>query len=184
MTLEPYLITHCAPTLASLKTASLFSLRCTCEEELRGQLEAWDRRLSEKGVRLTVLGRREDAALVYVCRQTQLEADLRKPGVARFLAAYGYAGADAAQAVARLRERLAETGDFPHEIGLFLGYPLGDVVGFIRNAGRNCKCCGCWKVYCNPGEARRQFAKFRKCSEVYARLWRQGRSVWQLTVAA
>ena len=36
---------------------------------------------------------------------------------------------------------------FPHEIGIFLGYPLADVAGFIRNKGRNCKCIGTWKVY-------------------------------------
>lgn len=75
-------------------------------------------------------------------------------------------------------------GGFPHEIGLFLGYPLGDVEGFIRNRGQNCKCAGCWKVYCNELEAQKRFARIQKCRKVYARLWAQGRSVWQLTVAA
>ncbi len=39
------------------------------------------------------------------------------------------------------------TGEFPHEIGLFLGYPLTDVEGFIHNHGRNYLLCGMWKVY-------------------------------------
>ena len=81
-------------------------------------------------------------------------------------------------------KRLGEGDSFPHEIGIFLGYPLGDVMGFIQNAGKNCKCSGCWKVYCDECEARRLFAQFQKCREIYARLWNQGRSVWQLTVAA
>lgn len=67
--------------------------------------------------------------------------------------------------------------EFPHEIGIFLGYPLGDVIGFIKNAGHNCKCTGCWKVYCNECEAVRTFAKYKKCKDVYMRLWQQGRSV-------
>ena len=86
--------------------------------------------------------------------------------------------------VERLRIRLAQREDFPHEIGLFLGYPLGDVIGFIKNAGQNCKCVGCWKVYCNECEAIKAFARFKKCTSVYVRLWNQGRSVRQLTVAA
>ena len=73
--------------------------------------------------------------------------------------------------------------DFPHEIGIFLGYPLEDVIGFIENKGKNPKCSGCWKVYCNPQEAEKMFCKIKKCTAVYTDLWKQGRSVCQLTVA-
>ena len=87
-------------------------------------------------------------------------------------------------AMMRTKRRLFENRSFPHEIGLFLGYPLDDVIGFIRNEGRNCKYTGFWKVYCNEEEAARIFEKFRKCRDVYMRLWQQGKSVLQLTVAA
>lgn len=43
---------------------------------------------------------------------------------------------------------------------------------------------GDWKVYGDLNEAKKAFAKFKKCREVYANLWQQGRSIWQLTVAA
>ena len=82
-----------------------------------------------------------------------------------------------------LKERLAESDRFPHEIGLFLGYPPKDVIAFIRNEGRNSKCTGCWKVYYDEKEAKQTFAKFKKCRDVYLRLWNQGRTVSQLTVA-
>ena len=57
------------------------------------------------------------------------------------------------------------------------------VAGFIENEGRNFKFAGLWKVYCNECETLRLFAKFEKCKNVYRRLWREGRSVLQLTVA-
>ena len=83
-----------------------------------------------------------------------------------------------------LRKRFATDDGFPHEIGLFLGYPLGDVMGYIENAGRNSKCSGCWKVYCNECEAMKLFAKFDKCKNVYRQLFAEGRrSGEQLTVA-
>ena len=79
---------------------------------------------------------------------------------------------------------LAKAEGFPHEIGVFLDYPLEDVVGFIENAGQNYKCSGCWKVYCNECETRKLFAKYKKCREVYRRLWSQGRDIRTLTVAS
>ena len=64
MLLEKYLIVHCAPTLASLKTASLFSLRYSSKRDLEEQLESWNRRLEEKGIFLLELRRTEQKALV------------------------------------------------------------------------------------------------------------------------
>ena len=89
------------------------------------------------------------------------------------------------EALETLKKRLSESGEFPHEIGLFLGYPPEDVEGFIENRGKNCKCVGCWKVYGDPEQAVRQFARFKKCREVYLRLYRDGKkSLDQLTVAS
>ena len=55
--LEKYLIEHCAPTLSSLKTASLFCIAVKTEEELESQLKAWNGQLQEKGLFLLVLRR-------------------------------------------------------------------------------------------------------------------------------
>ena len=180
--LERYLIEHCAPTLASMKSASLFSLALSDEGE--AELTSWNSRLRGTGLSLVALGQRGDRALIYVCRMSHLQLDLQKPGVAKFLTGIGYQSVEVEYALERLKERLEESGGFPHEIGLFLGYPLGDVIGFIDNAGKNSKCSGCWKVYCNECEAIRMFARIQKCREIYARLWKQGKTVWQLTVAA
>ncbi|MCD2491566.1 DUF3793 family protein [Lacrimispora sp. NSJ-141] len=184
MLLEKHLIEHCAPTLASLKTASLFCLSVTAEAGVEEQLKDWNERLMEKGLFLSVLRRRRDRALIYVYRRSHLQKDLRKPGVEEFLAEYGYCGTNAEYALRRLKERLRENNAFPHEIGVFLGYPLDDVKGFIQNSGKNSKCSGCWQVYGDEYEAKRLFERMEKCREIYVKLWNQGRTVWQLTVAA
>ena len=181
---ERSLIEHCSPTLASIKTASLFTITYQTQSDLRSQLEHWNLRLGGKGVALRIVRDSRAHALVYVYREKQLQRDLQRPGVAAFLRQYGYRSAVPAEAVAHLEARLRADDGFPHEIGLFLGYPLGDVMGFIENAGHNSKCCGCWKVYCNECEAVRQFARLRKCREIYLQLWSAGKSIVQLTVAA
>lgn len=181
---ERYLIEYCSPTLASLKTASLFSLKFTDDAELLENLRIWNENFVDKGVMLMLLQKSENRGLVYVCRKRQLLRDLERPGVARFLETQGYDATDAKGALEILQSRLGQSCSFPHEIGIFLGYPLGDVIGFIQNGGRNAKCTGCWKVYCNECEAVKAFARFKKCRDVYLRLWQEGRSVLQLTVAA
>ena len=181
---EKYLIEHCSPTLASLKTANLFSCYYDSEKELTENILDWNHQLEDKGIELIVLRKNNHKALVYVCRTSYLERDLSRPGVVCFLRRYGYECTDLQYAIQRLKRRLSQNEEFPHEIGVFLGYPLEDVVGFIKNAGLNSICSGYWKVYCNEYEAIKTFAKYKKCREIYMRLWNQGRSVRQLTVAA
>lgn len=181
---EISLIRHCSPTLASLKTASLFTLDFACHKELNDVLRNWNKRLSDKGVTMIALRETDNRALIYVFRKNKLREALCCPKTKRFLQSNGYSGTNLGAALSTLREHLTEFVKFPHEIGIFLGYPLDDVIGFIKNKGRNCKFTGCWKVYCNECEAAKTFALFKKCEAAYLRLWKQGRSVRQLTVAA
>ena len=173
--IEKCLIEHCAPTLASLKAANLFNAWCEEGENLEVQLACWNQMMNPKGVKLMVLKKWENHALVYVYREKQLARNLKRPG---------YEKMEAEQCLALLKKRFEAASGFPHEIGIFLDYPLGDVIGFIQNGGQNYKCSGCWKVYCNECEALKMFQKYRKCREVYRNLWEKGRSVLQLTVAA
>lgn len=181
--LERCLVEYCAPTLAGIKTASMFCIPLEDAGCLEAQVAQWDAALRGKGLSLRMLRRQGNRALLYLFRPARLQQDLDQPGARSLLARYGYRAFQAEEALAQLQTRLREQGGFPHEIGLFLGYPLGDVAGFIRNRGKNCKCSGCWKVYCNELEAQKRFAQIQKCRQVYTRLWTQGRSLWQLTVA-
>ena len=56
--LEKYLIEHCSPTLASLKTANLFTFSYNREAELSNQLNSWNQKLSGRGIELAVLRKR------------------------------------------------------------------------------------------------------------------------------
>ena len=83
--LDKSLVTHCAPTLASLKTGSLFTVLHLSEESLCQQIDHWNFRLKGKGVYLTVLRRGRNGTLLYVFRPQRLTADLARPCVAAFL---------------------------------------------------------------------------------------------------
>ncbi|MDY4080699.1 MAG: DUF3793 family protein [Candidatus Metalachnospira sp.] len=181
--IEKCIIEHCSPTLAGLKPAGLFSCCGLFEEDMLRQVKELNMKLNPKDIVVSVMTRKDGRALIYVYRKSRLKKELQNKETSEFLAKYGYSHLSVEKAVARLKNRLAQSEGFPHEIGVFLGYPLGDVVGFIENGGRNCKCVGCWKVYCDECEAVRLFEKYRKCTKIYKRLYETGKTVLQLTVA-
>ena len=70
-------------------------------------------------------------------------------------------------------------GEFPHEIGVFLGYPLDDVRGFIENPHGG-KVCGTWKVYGDEAQAEKAFERFKRCSACICRHMDSGKSLAQI----
>ena len=190
---ETVMIEQCSPVLAGLKPANLFRHENRDRAAFYATVAGWDARLAPKGIRLLVLKECPHSHwyLVYLYRPAKLGAALAQPGVGAFLRREGYAlpsdpatPAGCAQLLRQLAGRLSCDGDFPHEIGVFLGYPLGDVEGFIANRGRNFTCCGCWKAYGDPAAAQRIFDQFQKCTAIYLRLFHSGTPVLKLAVAA
>jgi hypothetical protein len=101
--------------------------------------------------------------LIYVYDRELLDKRLSDKAVRDFLAGYGYDREwDSTKCLDRLCGRLREK-DFPHEIGIFLGYPLEDVKGFIANCGQRCKYCGLWKVYGDVPRAKAMFECYKNC---------------------
>ncbi len=182
--LEHALIAHGAPTLARLKTGSLFALSCGDRAALEKEMAAVCPMLEAKGLILTVLKAEKERHLFYLYREGELRASLGRQDTRAFLRSLGYEGEGVEAALSQLRRRLRDTESFPHEIGIFLSYPLSDVQAFIENAGRNCLCSGCWKVYSNEKDALRTFARYKKCKAVYARMFAEGLSLSRLTVQA
>lgn len=182
ITMEKGLIEHCAPTLAGMKSASLFNYFHNGEQIVREELRKMNDLLNEKGVYIEALIWREKSALIYVYRMKMLERELKQPGVLELLERYGYENSDIESCMNHLKYRLLNCSCFPHEIGVFLGYPLEDVKGFIDNKGKNCESCGVWKVYCDREEKDKLFQKFIKCKDVYMQAFGEGRGLLQMTV--
>ena len=187
---ETVMIEQCAPVLAGLKPAGLFRYETRDCADLAHRVRSWNEQLNSKGLRVRVMKgcARTHRFLIYVYREAQLSAVLADRAVQEFLRQEGYQlPAEQEQTGALLNQlsrRLCCQAEFPHEIGVFLGYPLPDVVGFIENRGQNFTCCGCWKSYGEPAAARRHFDQLSKCTAVYLRLFHSGTPIARLTVAA
>lgn len=185
-TFEAVLVEQCAPTLAGIKPASLFRCQTGGPEAVRRAAAHWGRELAPFGIAIRVLKTcpQTGACLICLYRAGWLRRILAEPSHRAFLQRLGYrTDRGCGGLLEQLSDRLCLERAFPHEIGLFLGYPLEDVVGFMENRGRNYTCCGFWKVYGDPAAAQRQFARYRRCTEVYSRHFRQGVPITRLVAA-
>ncbi len=179
---EELIIEHCSPTLAGIKTGSMFSVRITEDTDINMEIRELNRALRKKGLRVIPLKKTSEYALIYIYRPAYLKKDLNDPQALRILKERGYEPENPECCIAQLVRHLKSDKVFPHEIGLFLGYPPSDVKCFMKHPCKGVKCCGCWKAYSEPEKAKKTFVRYRKCTEAYHEMNKNGKSLAQLAV--
>jgi hypothetical protein len=176
--LDQLLAFHCAPTLSGLKPANLITHDVT---ESFYSSPNMIMTLNQLGIHIERICSCASRELTLVYSESRLWEHLKQPQIWGFLVSQGYPMYDDLPTVLdALKVRVAKSGGFPHEIGVFLGYPLEDVMGFIRNKGQNCKMCGYWKVYGDTDSAMKQFDQFTECRDLMIDKLIQGVSITQL----
>ena len=185
-TFEAVLVRQCAPTLAGMKPGSIFCFNHSPLEVSRQRVCQWNKQLAPFGLTVQILLERPSSSsvIVFVYRHNRLEQMLSDDAYQSFLAQAGYERTNLDDLLEQLAQRLRTQPEFPHEIGVFLGYPLRDVIGFIENHGRNFTCCGFWKSYGDPAEMQVCFACYRRCIQTYVAMFEQGVPIERLAVPA
>lgn len=207
---EDLIVRHCAPTLAGLKTGNMFTATFASKAQLDSEVHQLNQILADKGLRVTVLRiacyatqskiSRETnnktgskcrgthcskgciRALIYIYCPCRLQSDLDAEEAKDILLRFGYKESSLDGCISRLADRIYECDEFPHEVGLFLGYPPEDVQGFIEFGGRKSKASGYWKVYGDVDHAQKQFERFSKCTGVYLECLGRGLPITKLAV--
>ena len=176
---ERKLAFHAAPSLLGIKAASMLSLSRN-EFDISDNIKRFNKKAAAKDLHIAVLCECENKALILVYNRKLLERRLSDNIIRSFLAGYGYSEEMTFdECIARLSERIRENNDFPHEVGIFLDYPLEDVIGFIENGGANYKFCGCHKVYGDEVKAARTFSNYAKCRNFLCTKLNTGLDIYQ-----
>lgn len=135
---------------------------------------------------LSVLYSKKGRHLVFIYRKDGLLDYLGSNGAAVLLRRYGYEGERLENLFSRLRKRMSDfynrDGEFPHEIGLFLCYPLCDIQGFVKNGGKNFLFSGYWKVYDDLEANLKIFEIFDRVKEEAVDEWLAGRTLYEIAV--
>ncbi len=107
---------------------------------------------------------KEDGKSIHVLfyRKSALKKTLRRRSNREFLSRFGYNKLDD---LGQTLELLAKRYEIscPHEIGVFLGYPVDDVVHFIYPSKKECLLSGYWKVFTDRQGAEETFKAYDQC---------------------
>ena len=179
---DSIIIENCSPTLAGIKTGNIFTIERKLISDIRDELRELNQLFTGKGLRAIPLKISEKSVLIYLYRPDRLKADLSSDEAKEILKEKGYSCKSIERDIVHLIHHIHDDGSFPHEIGLFLGYPPVDVKGFMADTRKGVKCVGYWKVYGDKEKAEKTFSSYRKCTEVYKKCLAGGRCLSQMIV--
>jgi len=150
-----------APTQKGMKPSSLMSF----SKKGRNLFQLWEKYKYEVGAVLNldffILKETSDHRLILFYNSGKLKKHIFSRESREFLKMIGYKECMTLDQSLQLLKIRFE-GICPHEIGVFLGIPIEDILGFIKHKGDKCLFCSYWKVYHNPESARALF----KCYDI------------------
>jgi len=157
--LAAFLVFGSAEVLAGVKPANLVRISNRTVACGRNMYELWhalgSELMQESHLEVMPLVESTNSTLLLLYDPALLSRRLSSRGVATFLLSLGYSSLDSAEKVlVQLCARFCGT-DLPHEIGIFLGYPLKDVTAFMGRTNLPVSSQRLWKIY---GRGRRSEA--------------------------
>ncbi len=142
-----WLIEHLAPVIFGVKPSEILSYRkfdCDRCQKLCHIEQAFK---NAKNIKLRRIHQDNDEIKIFFYNPKALKAHLEKPKAAICLKKFGYPiDEDIEIQIDDLVGRI-EKGLCPHEIGVFLGYPIKDVLGYLGWSSLSHTKTRCWKIY-------------------------------------
>jgi hypothetical protein len=161
---------HIAPTISKQKPASLLNFT----KGIRDLHELWEKYkqdfMDNTSLECYEIRRTENSTLVLFYDYNNLTKVLFQKNNIDFLQQFGYGKEKILnQYLETLKNRFERS--CAHEVGIFLGMPVEDVISFIECKGKDYLFCRYWKVYNNPNKALTTFrvydkAKFRVLNQI------------------
>lgn len=164
---EIQLILQCAPFISGLKKSNLLLVN---KEKLYKLKKLLDGSL----ISYSVLYENSNKIALLLYNEQEMNKYLNNESVKTFLLDMGYENISFKNILKifklRYEKYMQGNEEFPHEMGILLGYPIEDVKGFVKNKGKNSLYTGYWKVYDKVEEKEKLFEKFKQVEETMIKL--------------
>mgnify|MGYP000182116418 CR=1 FL=1 len=168
---EFQLALQCAPLITGIKISNLLMVAAENEDLVMDLVQG-------SGITCFCVMRTTKKTAFLLYRKAKLEAYIFKPEVQQLLRKLGYEDFSLENVLHSFRKKyqahMNQGKQFPHEMGLLLGYPVEDVVGFMENNGKNYLYSGYWKVYADKEGKQRLFEKYEYARENLIQLLHYG----------
>lgn len=145
-----WLAVELAPTIYGEKPATLLNLMNTTKFPMKTLWLTYGQGLlADSNVKWLLLKEEEDSMKILFYHVELLSQSIMDANNRRFLETFGYhGGMDLQQLLEYFKGRFQTI--CPHEMGILLGIPLKDVLGFMGISGECHTCQGMWKIYGDP----------------------------------
>ena len=170
---------HCAPILLGIKASNLVTVTA---QECSHIVELFHK----TNISHCFLETKVDKGILYLYREREIVEYLCSEEIQSFLRECGYEITVFPKMLETLSKRLLSYSngevDFPHEIGIFLEYPLIDVKGFLEYNGENYIYSGYWKVYGDVHNTIRRFQEYDLVRDFAIRSVLSGKKIQDITL--
>lgn len=171
---ETQMAIQCAPLIAGRKPSNLLIVE---EADLCNVKKI----LQKTGISFYILLTMNGKVTLLLYQQEQFAAFLANLDSMEFLKKQGYKSDAISGILAEFQVRYEAhrrwQAKFPHEMGVLLGYPIEDVIGFVENQGKKFLYCGYWKVYANLPAKLKIFKDYEDVRETIIQLLSNGVSL-------
>ncbi len=168
-----------APTICGYKCSTLITLCHRYKNSYNLWNEYREEFLSQVPLKCFELNKTDRICTVLFYDENSLYNRIKQKENKIFLKSCGYDEKESlVNCLFKLRERYM--AGCPHEIGIFLDIPYQDVLGFIKNLGRNFLYCGYWKVYCDVEGVLETFQRYNWSKKKVIELIGQGKNTFEI----
>lgn len=166
-----------APTIQGSKPSTILSL---VDSHYRSMLALWRHHgyafIEQTMIRFRILRQAPSMEIVLFYRYDALEKCLQDDLHQQFLAGRGYPVTEGIEACLTVLEQRFQSA-CPHEIGLLLGIPLKDVLGFMGLSNLPLTCRKEWCIYGDPADSMVRMQKFAEDRSLISRCLVDGMNV-------
>ncbi len=178
MSFDQIIINSCSPTFCNIKPANIFFVKK--ENFSQREFEVWKEAFRKEGLEAIASQISESSTAILILNICWVKDILSDLQVLTYLSKKGYKNISLQSFIGELFIRMKKQESFPHEVGVILGYPVEDVIEFERQAGHNCKYCGCWKSYSDVEKAKKCHCRFSECRKLCRKWYEEGFSINQI----
>jgi len=169
---EKALALHCSPALFGIKPSNLINLELKNYPNLDEEIEELNSMFNPR-ISFYVLKKTQKNALVLVYQERKICRALFNNCSYLYLLGFNYPKEKKLDLYLECLKDRMNISDFPHEIGVFLGYDLNDIIEY-QKGNKNCILVGYWKVFSDKERKMKIFEQYNKCKSIVSRLLDKG----------
>lgn len=155
--IEKFLLFNTSLVISEVKPSATITLKKGIDSNYEKWIKYGEKFFESINIKYIELRECANALIILVYDEKQLSNYIFKEENRTFLKKLGYSyGNDIDAYVEKLKKRYDEF-NCPHELGIFLGYPLNDVKDFMECSSKKCLACGYWRVYNDYNAAKEVF---------------------------